>query len=89
MDCRNSRSSHSLQWGSVSGASGLGYLCTKKKEHLYPKWIAWVGLATCLFPAFWVEVQIWLAGLGMSAFGLIWHVAAQWLTGRSQKLAGS
>ncbi|MGB3512605.1 MAG: APC family permease [Microcoleaceae cyanobacterium] len=43
------------------------------EERLYPKWLGWVGLAACLFLAFWVEQQIWLVGLGLILVGLIWH----------------
>ncbi|NES65830.1 MAG: amino acid permease [Okeania sp. SIO2D1] len=43
------------------------------EERLYPKWLGWVGLAACLFLAFWVEQQIWLVGLGLIIVGLIWH----------------
>ena len=44
-----------------------------KEERLYPKWLGWIGLASCLFLAFWVEQQIWLVGLGLIIVGLIWH----------------
>ncbi|NEP71728.1 MAG: amino acid permease [Okeania sp. SIO2G4] len=43
------------------------------EERLYPKWLGWVGLAACLFLAFWVDQQIWLVGLGLIIVGLIWH----------------
>ncbi len=43
------------------------------EERLYPQWLGWVGLASCLFLAFWVEQQIWLVGLGLILVGLIWH----------------
>ena len=43
------------------------------EERLYPQWLGWVGLASCLFLAFWVEQQIWLVGLGLIIVGLIWH----------------
>ncbi len=42
-------------------------------ERLYPQWLAWVGLGSCLFLAFWVERQIWLTGLALIAVGLIWR----------------
>ncbi|MCC3527615.1 MAG: amino acid permease [Microcoleus sp. PH2017_22_RUC_O_B] len=42
-------------------------------ERLYPQWLAWVGLGSCLFLAFWVETQIWLAGLALIGGGLIWR----------------
>ncbi|TVR19816.1 MAG: amino acid permease [Anaerolineaceae bacterium] len=57
--------------------TNLSALQLSAEERLYPKWIAWVGLAACLFLAFWVEVQIWLVGLGMIALGLIWHALAR------------
>jgi basic amino acid/polyamine antiporter, APA family len=57
--------------------TNLSALQLTSEERLYPKWIAWVGLAACLFLAFWVEVQIWLVGLGMIAIGLVWHAVAR------------
>ena len=42
-------------------------------ERLYPQWLAWVGLGSCLFLAFWVERQIWLTGLALIIAGLIWR----------------
>ncbi|AUT03482.1 amino acid permease [Nostoc sp. CENA543] len=42
-------------------------------ERLYPMWIGWVGLLSCLFLAFWVESSIWKVGLGLILAGLVWH----------------
>ncbi|MCF4968841.1 APC family permease [Nostoc sp. CMAA1605] len=42
-------------------------------ERLYPMWIGWVGLLSCLFLAFWVESKIWQVGLGLILAGLVWH----------------
>ncbi|WP_293359824.1 MULTISPECIES: APC family permease [unclassified Microcoleus] len=42
-------------------------------ERLYPQWLAWVGLGSCLFLAFWVERQIWLTGLALIIAGLMWR----------------
>ncbi|MEH1873628.1 APC family permease [Nostoc sp.] len=42
-------------------------------ERLYPVWIGWLGLVSCLFLAFWVESAIWQVGLGLIVAGLIWH----------------
>ncbi len=42
-------------------------------ERLYPVWVGWLGLISCLFLAFWVESSIWQVGLGLIAAGLIWH----------------
>lgn len=52
--------------------SDFAALKVPDNERLYPKWIAWLGLAACLFLAFWVEQQIWLVGIGLVAIGLIW-----------------
>jgi len=49
------------------------------RERLYPKWIAWIGLAACLFLAFWVEAQIWLVGLGLILVGFVWKIVMGFL----------
>ncbi|MCZ7608257.1 MAG: APC family permease [Planctomycetota bacterium] len=45
-------------------------------QRRFPRWIAVVGLLSCLFLAFWVEWQVWAIGLGLIAFGLVWHAVA-------------
>ena len=62
--------------------TNLSALQLKPEERLFPRWLAWAGLAACLFLAFWVEVQIWLVGLGLIGAGLIWHAVAQRLAAR-------
>jgi APA family basic amino acid/polyamine antiporter len=57
--------------------TNLATIRLSKEERLYPPIIAWCGLGSCLFLAFWVEVQIWIAGLLLIALGLIWHSIAQ------------
>jgi APA family basic amino acid/polyamine antiporter len=52
--------------------TNLSALQIPDEERLYPRWIAWVGLSSCLFLAFWVEQQIWLVGVGLIIAGLIW-----------------
>ena len=52
-------------------------------KRLYSPLIAWAGLAACLSLAFFVEREIWIAGLGLIAAGLVWHAAAGALTRRS------
>jgi APA family basic amino acid/polyamine antiporter len=49
-------------------------------ERLYPKWLAWAGLASCAFLAFWVERQIWLVGLALIVAGLIWRTIVRLLS---------
>ena len=48
-------------------------------QRRYPRWIAAMGLASCLGLAFWVEPRIWIAGLAIIAVGLAWRfVARRW-----------
>ncbi|MBK8206920.1 MAG: amino acid permease [Planctomycetes bacterium] len=51
-------------------------------QRLYPRWIALVGLAACLFLAFWVDWRVWAAGLGLIVAGLVWHTVARRLKRR-------
>jgi basic amino acid/polyamine antiporter, APA family len=59
--------------------TNLAALQLNRGERLFPRWIMWVGLAACLFLAFWVEPAVWLIGLGLIALGLLWHAIARWL----------
>lgn len=68
--------------------TNLSALQLSANDRLYPKWIGWIGLAACLFLAFWVEAQIWLIGLVLIGVGLIWRVVAQRLNGKSQMMEG-
>jgi len=45
-------------------------------ERIFPVWPAWIGLASCLFLAFWVQPYIWGNGLALLAVGLLWQRAA-------------
>ncbi len=51
--------------------TNLAALQLSPTERLYPQWLAWVGLGSCLFLAFWVQRQIWLTGLALIIAGLI------------------
>ncbi len=53
--------------------TNLAALKLTPSERLYPVWIGWIGLVSCLFLAFWVESAIWQVGLGLIVAGLIWH----------------
>jgi APA family basic amino acid/polyamine antiporter len=57
--------------------TNLSALRLSSAERLYPRAIAWTGLLACLFLAFWVELQIWLVGLGLIAAGLAWKTLAR------------
>jgi len=43
----------------------------------FPRWIAWVGLVSCVFLAFWVEPAIWLAGIAAVGAGWLLHFIMQ------------
>jgi APA family basic amino acid/polyamine antiporter len=53
--------------------TNLAALQLGRDERLYPRWIAWTGLAACLALAFAVEWRIWVAGCAVLAAGLAWH----------------
>jgi APA family basic amino acid/polyamine antiporter len=53
--------------------TNLAALALPAPERLYGRWLAWAGLFSCLFLAFWVEWWIWCAGLALIAVGLAWH----------------
>lgn len=60
--------------------TNLSALRLKATERLYPAWISWLGLAACLFLAFWVESDVWMIGLGVIAMGLIWQTLSHRIT---------
>ncbi|MCB0161583.1 MAG: hypothetical protein KDD83_25780, partial [Caldilineaceae bacterium] len=51
--------------------TNLAALQLAPDARLYPRWIAWLGLAACLFLAFWVETWIWVVGVGLIGVGLV------------------
>jgi APA family basic amino acid/polyamine antiporter len=57
--------------------TNLAALQLSDAERLFPKYVAWLGLAACLFLAFWVDVQIWIIGLILIGAGLIWQEIAR------------
>ena len=52
--------------------TNLAAIRMSDNERRYPRTVAWLGLLSCLFLAFWVEPEIWLVGLGLIAVGLLW-----------------
>ncbi|MFC1757291.1 APC family permease [Planctomycetota bacterium] len=46
-------------------------------QRIFPIWPAYGGLAACGFLAFWVERQIWLAGLGLIGVGFVIRFASK------------
>jgi APA family basic amino acid/polyamine antiporter len=58
------------------GITNLAALNLPEAQRLYPRWIAWTGLALCPFLAFCIDWRIWLSGLGIIAVGLLWRIGA-------------
>ncbi|MEX2288444.1 MAG: APC family permease [Planctomycetaceae bacterium] len=63
--------------------TNLATLRMSNEERLYPPIIAWFGLLSCLFLAFWVEQHIWIVGLALVLAGLAWWWIADWLRRRN------
>jgi APA family basic amino acid/polyamine antiporter len=57
--------------------TNLAALRMPASERLYPRFVAAIGLAACLGLAFWVDRDVWLAGLVLIALGLGWHAVAR------------
>jgi APA family basic amino acid/polyamine antiporter len=57
--------------------TNLAALRLSAQDRLYPRVLAGGGLAACLFLAWWVPLEIWLAGLALIGVGLAWHAAAR------------
>lgn len=58
--------------------TNLAAIQMSRSERLYPQFIPWLGLCSCLFLAVWVEPEIWGAGLALIVAGLLWHHIALW-----------
>jgi APA family basic amino acid/polyamine antiporter len=43
------------------------------EDRRFPTWVSWAGLASCAFLSFWVDLQVWLVGVGVLALGLGWR----------------
>lgn len=57
------------------GLTNASALRLPAADRLYPRVFSWLGLGSCLFLAFWVDVWVWAIGLGLIAVGLVWRVA--------------
>lgn len=64
--------------------TNLAALQLTDEERLFPRWVSVAGLAFCFFLAFWVQIEIWLIGLGLLALGLGWHAVARRLSKDAQ-----
>lgn len=66
-----------LVYYAITNAAALRLPAAQRRG---PRWLAWLGLSGCLFLAFWVQWQVWAAGLGLIAVGLVWHRIARRLS---------
>jgi len=57
--------------------TNLAALRMPVSEQRYPRYVAAIGLAASLGLAFWVDLQVWVAGFGIIAVGLVWHAVAR------------
>lgn len=53
--------------------TNLSALRLTDEERMYPRFISWCGLCSCLFLAPWVDPAAWGTGLGLLAAGLLWR----------------
>lgn len=58
--------------------TNLAALRLPREQRRYPLAFAWLGLASCLGLAFWVEPAVWVTGLGLLVLGLVWQRVAVW-----------
>jgi len=63
--------------------TNLAALQLTPSERLYPRFIPWLGLCSCLFLAFWVDREIWLVGLALIVIGLIWQQISRRMFGKA------
>jgi len=69
--------------------TNLAALRISDDDRLFPRSVAWAGLAGCLGLAFWVDPGVWIAGLALVAAGLLWQEVARRLRSRSEPASGS
>jgi len=51
-------------------------------DRRYPRLFSWLGLGGCLGLAFWVDVNVWLAGLAVLALGIAWRAVITYVRAR-------
>ncbi len=48
-------------------------------DRIFPRWISWAGLASCLFLVFFIDKRAWISAGVMIAVGILWYGAARYL----------
>lgn len=65
--------------------NNLAALRLPPENRLYARAWAWGGLVSCVFLAFWVDVAVWIAGLGLIAAGLAGHGFRRFVGGEAPR----
>jgi len=65
------------------GLTNLAALRLPVEARRFPRWVAVAGLVSCFGLAFFVEWQVWLAGIGLLGLGF---VARAWILGRTRSV---
>ena len=55
-----------------------------RDQRFLPRWLAWAGLASCLFLVAFIDPGIWVSGVVVLVGGLLWHQVARRMTGPAQ-----
>lgn len=61
--------------------TNLAALALPREARFYPRWMASLGLVSCLALAFFVQTAVWRVGVAMVLVGLAWHAVARRLRG--------
>ena len=67
--------------------TNLAALRLPQEHRIYPRLVSWAGLAACLLLAWFVDVQVWVAGLALIGLGLLWHTVRRARLPSAQTLA--
>jgi basic amino acid/polyamine antiporter, APA family len=59
------------------GITNLAALRLPPSHRRFPRVIAWLGLASCLSLAWFVEARVWIVGVVLLVLGAGWHAAAR------------
>jgi basic amino acid/polyamine antiporter, APA family len=54
-----------------------------KDDRRYPRWMALLGVALCLFLILWLDWRVWLMGAGLVVVGLVWRGINLWAAEQS------
>jgi len=53
-------------------------LAVPAKARIFPRWISYAGLGSCVVLVLFIDAEVWVAGAGMVALGLGWFNVRRW-----------